>query len=181
MASLKETIRAPLDSLAEVRGRVITANDPMYDQARTVFYGGIDKRPSAIVRVADIADIRRVIATARDEGYELAVRSGGHSISGHSSTDGGLVIDLRSMSKVEIDLNPLMRKRLTFTGSTLRARSVAEKGAVAAAVRRNVWPLVESGKVKPVIHATFPLAEAAKAHAMMEADQHIGKIVLTTG
>ena len=84
-------------------------------------------------------------------------------------------------SKVEIDLNPLMRKRLTFTGSTLRARSVPEKGAVAAAVRRHVWPLLEAGKVKPVIHATFPLAEAAKAHAMMEADQHIGKIVLATG
>lgn len=96
--------------------------------------------------------------------------------------DGRLVqIAFLKGSKVEIDLNPLMRKRLTFTGSTLRARSVAEKGAVAAAVRRNVWPLVESGKVKPVIHATFPLAEAAKAHAMMEADQHIGKIVLTTG
>jgi putative PIG3 family NAD(P)H quinone oxidoreductase len=96
--------------------------------------------------------------------------------------DGRLVqIAFLKGSKVEIDLNPLMRKRLTFTGSTLRARSVAEKGAVAAAVRRNVWPLVESGKVKPVIHATFPLADAAKAHAMMEADQHIGKIVLTTG
>jgi putative PIG3 family NAD(P)H quinone oxidoreductase len=96
--------------------------------------------------------------------------------------DGRLVqIAFLKGSKVEIDLNPLMRKRLTFTGSTLRARSIAEKGAVAAAVRRNVWPLVESGKVKPVIHATFPLAEAAKAHAMMEADQHIGKIVLTTG
>ena len=96
--------------------------------------------------------------------------------------DGRLVqIAFLKGSKVEIDLNPLMRKRLTFTGSTLRARSVAEQGAVAAAVRRNVWPLVESGKVKPVIHATFPLADAAKAHAMMEADQHIGKIVLTTG
>ena len=96
--------------------------------------------------------------------------------------DGRLVqIAFLKGSKVEIDLNPLMRKRLTFTGSTLRARSIPEKGAVAAAVRRHVWPLLESGKVKPVIHATFPLAEAAKAHTMMEADQHIGKIVLTTG
>jgi putative PIG3 family NAD(P)H quinone oxidoreductase len=81
-------------------------------------------------------------------------------------------------SKVEIDLNPLMRKRLTFTGSTLRARSVAEKGAVAEAVKRNVWPLIEAGRVKPVIHATFPLAEAAEGHRLMEADRHIGKIVL---
>jgi NADPH2:quinone reductase len=81
--------------------------------------------------------------------------------------------------KTEVNLAPLMMKRLTLTGSTLRARSVEEKGAVAAAVRQNVWPLLESGKVKPVIHATFPLADAAGAHRLMEADTHIGKIVLT--
>lgn len=81
--------------------------------------------------------------------------------------------------KTEVNLAPLMMKRLTLTGSTLRARSVEEKGAVAAAVRQNVWPLLESGQVKPVIHATFPLADAAGAHRLMEADTHIGKIVLT--
>ena len=81
--------------------------------------------------------------------------------------------------KTEVNLQPLMIKRLTLTGSTLRARSVAEKGAVAAAVREHVWPLLESGKVKPIIHATFPLADAAGAHRLMEADTHIGKIVLT--
>jgi NADPH:quinone reductase len=80
--------------------------------------------------------------------------------------------------KVEVNLAPLMIKRLTLTGSTLRARSVAEKGAVAAAVRQHAWPLLESGKVKPLIHATFPLADAAAAHRLMEADTHIGKIVL---
>jgi putative PIG3 family NAD(P)H quinone oxidoreductase len=84
-------------------------------------------------------------------------------------------------AKTEVNLDPLMRKRLTLTGSTLRARSVAEKGAVAEAVRQNVWPLLEAGRVKPVIHATFPLADAAGAHRMMEADTHIGKIVLTVG
>ena len=105
MASPTETTRRSLDDLSEVRGRVITAEDPTYDRARTVFYGGLDKRPSAIVRVADVADIRRVIAKARHEGYELAVRSGGHSIVGHSTTDGGLVIDLRAMSRIEIDPN----------------------------------------------------------------------------
>jgi putative PIG3 family NAD(P)H quinone oxidoreductase len=83
--------------------------------------------------------------------------------------------------KTEVNLDPLMRKRLTLTGSTLRARSVAEKGAVAEAVRQNVWPLLEAGRVKPVIHATFPLADAAGAHRMMEADTHIGKIVLAVG
>src|SRR4030095_4482124 len=92
-----------LDDLAEVRGRVITPEDPAYDQARAVFYGGIDKRPAAIVRVSDVADVRRVIAKARDEGFELAVPSGGHSVVGHSTTEGGLVIDLRAMSKIDID------------------------------------------------------------------------------
>jgi putative PIG3 family NAD(P)H quinone oxidoreductase len=83
-------------------------------------------------------------------------------------------------SKAEIDLNPVMRKRLTLTGSTLRPRDVAEKGAIARALRERVWPLIERGAVKPVIHATFPLAQAAEAHRMMEADSHTGKIVLTT-
>jgi NADPH2:quinone reductase len=83
-------------------------------------------------------------------------------------------------SKVELDLNPVMRKRLTLTGSTLRPRTVEQKGAIAAAVRERVWPLVEAGSVRPVVHATFPLADAAKAHALMETSAHVGKIVLTT-
>ena len=130
MASLTETTRPSFDDLAEVKGRVITAEDPTYDQARTVFYGGIDKRPSAIVRVADVADIRRVIAKARDEGYELAVRSGGHSIVGHSTTDGGLVIDLRAMSKIEID--PDARTAWVETGATAIqvTEALAEHGLV---------------------------------------------------
>jgi NADPH2:quinone reductase len=95
-------------------------------------------------------------------------------------TDGRLVqIAFLKGSKTEVDLTPLMRKRLTFTGSTLRPRSIAEKGAIAAALRAKVWPLIEAGKVKPVIHATFPLARAADGHRLMEADTHIGKIVLT--
>lgn len=81
--------------------------------------------------------------------------------------------------KVEVSMDQLMRKRLTYTGSTLRPRTVAQKGAIATALAEKVWPLLESGRVRPVIHATFPLAEAGKAHALMEADTHIGKIVLT--
>lgn len=84
-------------------------------------------------------------------------------------------------SKAEIDLGPLMVKRQTLTGSTLRPRSVAEKGVIAAALKDKVWPLIESGKVGPVIFKTFPLAEAADAHRLMESSSHIGKIVLTTG
>jgi NADPH2:quinone reductase len=83
-------------------------------------------------------------------------------------------------SKAEVDFLPVMLKRLTITGSTLRARDVAFKGAIAANLRQTVWPLIEAGKVKPLIHKTFPLAEAAEAHRLMESSAHIGKIVLTT-
>jgi putative PIG3 family NAD(P)H quinone oxidoreductase len=84
-------------------------------------------------------------------------------------------------SKVELNLMPLMMKRQTLTGSTLRPRSIAEKGAIADALRAKVWPLLEAGRIAPVIHATFPLAQAAGAHRLMETSSHIGKIVLTTG
>jgi putative PIG3 family NAD(P)H quinone oxidoreductase len=79
-----------------------------------------------------------------------------------------------------IDLGDVLRRRLTVTGSSLRPRSVEEKGAIAAALRREVWPLLESGRVRPVIYRTFPLAEAAAAHRLMESGEHVGKIVLTT-
>jgi putative PIG3 family NAD(P)H quinone oxidoreductase len=84
-------------------------------------------------------------------------------------------------STVELNLAQLMVKRQTLTGSTLRPRSVAEKGAIAAALKEKVWPLLEAGRIKPLIHATFPLADAAGAHRLMESSTHIGKIVLTTG
>jgi len=77
-----------------------------------------------------------------------------------------------------IDLRRVLGRRLTLTGSTLRARSVEEKGRIAAALRAEVWPLVEAGRVKPLVAATFPLAEAAAAHRLMESSAHIGKIVL---
>jgi NADPH2:quinone reductase len=81
--------------------------------------------------------------------------------------------------KTELDINEVMRRRLTLTGSTLRPRPVEFKGAVAASLREHVWPLIESGKIKPVIFKTFPLAQASEAHKLMESSQHIGKIVLT--
>jgi NADPH2:quinone reductase len=81
--------------------------------------------------------------------------------------------------KVMLELTPLMTKRLVHTGSTLRPRSPAEKAAIADSLREKVWPLLAQGRCKPVIHATFPLAEAAKAHALMESGAHSGKIVLT--
>jgi putative PIG3 family NAD(P)H quinone oxidoreductase len=81
-------------------------------------------------------------------------------------------------AKAEINLPVVMQRRLTITGSTLRPRSVEEKGAIARALHKEIWPLIESGQVRPVIHATFPLASAAEAHRLLEAGSHIGKIVL---
>ena len=81
--------------------------------------------------------------------------------------------------KAEVNFAAVMMKRLTITGSTLRARPVAVKAGLAAALRQRAWPLLEAGEIAPVMAATFPLAEAAKAHALMESSSHIGKIVLT--
>jgi len=95
--------------------------------------------------------------------------------------DGRLVnIAFLSGSRVEIDMMPVMLKRLTLSGSTLRARSVDFKAAIAKSLKKRVWPLIEDGQITPFIHATFPLAEAAQAHALMESSEHIGKIVLIT-
>jgi putative PIG3 family NAD(P)H quinone oxidoreductase len=84
-------------------------------------------------------------------------------------------------SKAEIDFMMLMLKRQTITGSTLRARSDAQKSAIAKSLQEKVWPLIEAGKVKPVVHKVFPLAEAAEAHRLMESSRHIGKIMLAVG
>ena len=81
-------------------------------------------------------------------------------------------------ARAEVNLTPIMQKRITFTGSTLRPRTVEQKGAIARALREHVWPRLEDGAIRPVIHATFPLAEAAKAHAELERGEHVGKIVL---
>jgi NADPH2:quinone reductase len=90
-----------------------------------------------------------------------------------------VTISLLGGSRAEINVGMILTKRLTLTGSTLRSRTVAQKASVAEAVRQNVWPLLESGKVRPVIFKTFPLAAASDAHRLMESSNHIGKIVLT--
>lgn len=84
-------------------------------------------------------------------------------------------------SRVEIDLMPVMLKRLTLTGSTLRVQSVERKAAIAAALRERVWPLIEGGKIRPVVHARLPLAAAAEGHQMMQDATHLGKILLVPG
>jgi putative PIG3 family NAD(P)H quinone oxidoreductase len=95
------------------------------------------------------------------------------------AVDGRLVqIAFRRGARVEIDFNLVMRRRLTITGSTLRPRSPAEKGVIARALEAEVWPLLASGRVKPVIYQVFPLTDAAAAHRALEAGEHVGKIVL---
>lgn len=96
----------PVISIPDLRAafsQVIAPGDPEYDQARTVFYGGIDRHPSVIIRPADAEEVSRVVALARETGLELAVRSGGHSTAGHSVSEGGIVLDLSNMRDMQID------------------------------------------------------------------------------
>ena len=94
--------------------------------------------------------------------------------------DGRLVIiAVQGGVKAEFNAGLVLRKRLTITGSTLRPRSLEFKTAIASALKEKVWPLIVSGAIKPVIHSTFAAADAAGAHALMESNQHVGKIVLT--
>ena len=97
-----------------------------------------------------------------------------------AAVDGRIVqIAFQGSSKSTVDFRRLMLKRLTHTGSTLRGRAIEEKAAIARAVEEKVWPLLQSGRVKPIMYREFPLAQAAQAHALMESSTHIGKIVLT--
>ncbi len=95
--------------------------------------------------------------------------------------DDGRIVIIALLGGVQatIDCSHVLRRRLTITGSTLRPRPVAFKGEIAAALKRHVWPLLEAGKIRPIVHATFPLEKACDAHAMMDAGEQIGKIILT--
>ncbi|CAB3818977.1 2-haloacrylate reductase [Achromobacter insuavis] len=95
--------------------------------------------------------------------------------------DDGRIVIIAQLggAQANVDTSQVMRRRLTITGSTLRPRPVDFKGAIARALRQRAWPLLEQGAIKPIVHATFPLAQAAQAHAMMESGENIGKIILT--
>jgi NADPH:quinone reductase len=94
--------------------------------------------------------------------------------------DGGRIVLIATLggAKAEINLPEIMRRRLTITGSTLRARPVEFKTRIARDLKERVWPLIEEGHIKPVVFRVFPAGEAAEAHALMESSEHIGKIVL---
>ncbi len=108
---------------AALKGQVIAPGDPEYDRGRTVFYGGFDRRPAVIARVADETDVSRVVSLARETGLELAIRSGGHSLSGHGVSEGGIVLDLSTMRALDIDVE--RRTAWAQTGLTAGAYTVA--------------------------------------------------------
>ena len=112
----------------EIEGALLEPADDGYEAARTITFGGIDKHPAAIVQVAGLEDIRRVLAVARETGAELAVRSGGHSGAGHGTTEGGLVIDLRKLRRIEVD--PVTKTAWAETGLTAAdvSKAAAEHG-----------------------------------------------------
>jgi FAD/FMN-containing dehydrogenase len=104
-------------------GQVIAPDDAAYDQARMIFYGGFDRRPAVVVRPTDASDVSRVVSLARERGLELAVRGGGHSLAGHSTIEGGIVLDLADMHALEI--NPQQRTAWAQTGLTAGAYTTA--------------------------------------------------------
>ncbi|CAG0930015.1 6-hydroxy-D-nicotine oxidase [Thermoflexales bacterium] len=120
--SNKEMISIP-QLRTTLNGRIIAPDDAAYDQARTVFPGGIDRRPAVIVQVADATDVARVISLARETGMELAIRSGGHSAAGHGVCDGGIVLDLSAMRALDIDI--AQRTAWVETGMTAGEYTIA--------------------------------------------------------
>ncbi len=166
-----------------------------YAKALAAELNHLDERWDAANRTVQTLD--REITTVRDKMVEV-VKSltegrgadvildmvGGDYIERNikaAATDGRIVsIAFLNGSTANVNFMPIMLKRLTLTGSTLRPRSIEEKAALAAALEAKVWPLIEAGRVKPLIDKVFPLGDAAGAHALMEKSSHIGKIVLTT-
>jgi putative PIG3 family NAD(P)H quinone oxidoreductase len=135
-------------------------------------------------RTRDFVEDIRALTAGRGVDLVLDIVGGGYVARNLSvlAMDGRLVqIGLMAGDPTAaVDFRRVLGRRLTITGSTLRPRSVDEKGQIAAALRREVWPLVERGVVRPVVSRTFPLADAAAAHRLMESSEHVGKIVLTT-
>ena len=128
-----------------------------------------------------VAEVKRLTANAGVDVVLDMVAGGylGREIGCLAEEGRIVIIAVQGGVDARVDAGLVLRRRLTITGSTLRPRSVAFKSAIAAALRRSAWPWLESGKVKPVVYEVFPAAEAARAHALMESNRHIGKLVLT--
>jgi putative PIG3 family NAD(P)H quinone oxidoreductase len=167
--------------LAVARGSRVFATAGSDEKCRACEALGADR--SINYRTADFAAVVRDLTA--DRGVDLILDIIGADYFARNmaalAIDGRLVqIGLMGgRSTATVDLGDILRRRLTVTGSTLRPRTVEEKGAIADALRREVWPLLDAGRVKPVIYRTFPLEDAAAAHRLMESSEHVGKIVLT--
>lgn len=153
--------------------------------------GSEDKRQASLALGADVAInycsedfVERTKSATNGNGADVIVDliAGDYLAKNYQAAAmEGRIVQIGTQNGVvkELDLMPLLKKRLTHTGSTLRSRSIEDKAQIAADLREQVWPLLERGILKPQIFKTFPLEQAAQAHALMESSAHIGKIVLT--
>ena len=168
--------------LAAARGATVLATAGSDEKCRAC--EDLGAKQAINYRTADFVEAVRELTS--DKGVDLILDMVGGSYVGRNleslATDGRLVqIGFMSgESTTPVDFRRVMSRRLTITGSMLRPRTVDEKGQIAAAMRTEVWPLLDRGVVKPVIHRVFPLAQAGDAHRLMESSEHVGKIVLAT-
>ena len=166
--------------LAAVRGATVFATAGSDEKVRAC--EALGARRAINYRTQDFVNVIREMTGGAGVDLILDIMGGSYLNRNLAAlaVDGRLVqIGLMGGENANVDLRRVLGRRLTITGSTLRPRPVAEKGAIAAALAREVWPLLEAGTIKPIVFKTFPLAEAAAAHGLMESSEHVGKIVLT--
>ena len=167
--------------LAAARGARVFATAGSDDKCRACEQLGAERAIN--YRTEDFVDVIKQVTGGRGVDVILDIVGGEYIARGlvALAVEGRLVvIGFMGGDSATIDFRRVLGRRLTITGSTLRPRSPAEKGEIASALRREVWPLLERGAVKPVVYRTFPLDEAAAAHRLMESSEHVGKIILTT-
>ena len=167
--------------LAKARGSIVFVTAGSDEKCRACEALGATKGIN--YRAQDFVEAIRDLTSRRGVDLILDIMGGDYLPRNLAAlaTDGRLVqIGLMGGESAAVDLRRVLGRRLTITGSTLRPRSVEEKGAIASALRWEVWPLLEHGVVKPIVYRTFPLKDAAAAHRLMESSEHIGKIVLET-
>ena len=166
--------------LAAARGATVLATAGSDEKVQAC--EALGARRAINYRTEDFVDVVRDVTGGRGVDLILDIMGGSYVNRNLAAlaVDGRLVqIGLMGGESASVDLRRVLGRRLTLTGSTLRPRSIEEKGQIAAALAREVWPLLEAGQVKPIVYRTFSLAEAAAAHRLMESSEHIGKIVLT--
>jgi putative PIG3 family NAD(P)H quinone oxidoreductase len=165
--------------LAHARGAKVYTTVGSAEKAQACIAHGAD----AAINYREEDFVARVLELTGKRGVDVILDMVGGEYIGRNISllaDQGRLVQIAYIqgTTAQIDAGPIARKRLTFTGSNLRPRTVAEKAAIAGSLRKEVWPLLEARKVRPVIHAVFDLADASKAHDLMESSKHIGKIML---